>query len=150
MGWDDYDDKNNDPVFGWDYTDNLKSTDVYDNSEEEKPVNDLHLFGHETAGLGSMEEDDRRTAVRDAGTGPGNYDFSAAAPSGSRFVPHSPSTVPHSIVVPHKRLSYVHGKAENRDVIGTLFFLFVILVIICAAGCLAAAIGGGILGITWM
>ena len=68
MGWDDFNYDDDDRVFGMDYIDYMNHTGIYDDSDIEDDLeDDLYLFGLDPDELDSMDDDERRSAIEDAG-----------------------------------------------------------------------------------
>lgn len=142
MGWDDFNNYDNDPVFGWDYIDYMNKTGIYEEShDEEDPEGELMMFGLDPYELEGMSEEARREAIEEAGLDPDDYNFITAGNTKSGFSGKSVNTTSNSY---SRSTSSV--PAKNTSGKWSLVEFTIIVTIIAIIGYAVAAFGGELLG----
>lgn len=136
MGWDDFNYDDDDRVFGMDYIDYMNHTGIYDDSDiEDDPEDDLYLFGLDPDELDSMDDDERRSAIEDAGLDPDDYDFSSLRSVG-KYTQPTTATKSTNRNTPSK---------PNTSGKWSLIEFIIMISILCIIGYTIAAIGGELL-----
>ena len=142
MGWDDFNNFDNDPVFGWDYIDYMNKTGMYEEAhDEEDPEGELMMFGLDPIELENMREDARREAIEDAGLDPDDYDFYTGGNTSPKY--HGANTKNYTSSYSRKSSS---SPAKNNSGKWSLIEFTLVITIISIIGYAIAAFGGELLG----
>lgn len=144
MGFDDYNFKDDDPVFGWDYIDYMNKTGIYEESHDvDDPEGELMMFGLDPDELECMSEDARREAIENAGLDPDDYDFDVLGVSSGNNKTYKGATSYRNSVSTKNTTSVSRKKSSGK---WSILEFTLIMTIIAIIGYAVAAFGGELLG----